>query len=313
MKAVNPTVKYDEFISVLTEKRVPNVSAFIEVAMPKNPNMNRLELLQQLDKLKSWLDSFRPFPPTVIDEMKKYYDVNFTYHSNAIEGNTLTKSETQLVLEKGITVGGKSVIEHLEVVGHKEAIDYIEELARQETKIGEREIKDVHNIIMRAILPEEAGRYRRLDVKAAGTDHVYPLHFRLPDLMRDFVLWLESEDAKNLHPVVLATEAHYRFVSIHPFRDGNGRTARLLLNLMLIRHGYPIAIINNERRKDYIDSLVYAQNNRDDTDALIKIVAEASRESMIDYLRILSTADESKGKGLPFYNEMLAFLNSKNN
>ncbi len=82
---------------------------------------------------------------------------------------------------------------------------------------------------------------------------------------------------------------------------------------MLIRHGYPIAIINNERRKDYIDSLVYAQNNRDDTDALIKIVAEASRESMIDYLRILSTADESKGKGLPFYNEMLAFLNSKNN
>lgn len=274
--------------------------------------MNILETVERLDKLKGWLDSFRPFPPAILDEMKRYYDVNFTYHSNAIEGNTLTKSETEMVLEKGITIGGKSLVEHLEVIGHKDAIDFIEELARQETKIGEREIKEVHNIIMRAISPAEAGRYRRLDVKAAGTDHVYPQHFLLADLMHDFVLWIESEEAKILHPVVLAAKAHYRFVSIHPFRDGNGRTARLLQNLILVRHGFPIAVITNERRKDYIDSLVYAQNNNDDMDELVKIVAEASRESMIDYLRILSTADESKGKDLPFYDEMLSFLKDIN-
>ncbi|HSK74438.1 MAG TPA: Fic family protein [Pyrinomonadaceae bacterium] len=311
VKTVEPTAKYDEFMSVIIKRRDPNISVFIETVLPKNPYMNTSEILEQLDKLKDWLDSFRPFPPAVLDEMKKYYDVNFTYHSNAIEGNTLTKSETQLVLEKGITIGGKSVVEHLEVIGHKEAIDHIEELARQETVIGEREIKDIHNIIMRAIMPEEAGRYRRIDVRASGTDHVYPPHFRLLDLMQEFIAWLQAGETKNLHPIVLATEAHYRLVSIHPFRDGNGRTARLLLNLLLIRCGYPLAVITNERRKDYIDALVYAQNKTDDTTDLINLVAEASRESMIDYLRILSTAGESKGKGLPFYDEMLEFLKNE--
>ena len=313
MEMVRTTINFNDFIAVLAGDQTLNVSDLIEAAMPKYSDMTTLELLEQLDKLKGWIDGFRPFPPAVLGEMKKYYDVNFTYHSNAIEGNTLTKSETQMVLEHGITVGGKSVTEHLEVIGHKEAIDYIEELARQETGIGEREIKNVHNIIMRAIMPDEAGRYRMLDVKAAGTDHIYPEHFRLLDLMHDYVYWLGFENSGNLHPVVFATEAHYRFVSIHPFLDGNGRTARLLQNLILIRLGYPIAVITNECRKDYIDSLVYAQNNAGDTDALIKIVAEASRESMIDYLRILSTAGDSKGKGLPFYDEMSAFLNRNNN
>lgn len=299
----------DELIPVSGGKRVPSV--FIEDVMPNNPDMNLSDILTQLGKLKGWLDSFRPFPTAVLDEMKKYYDVNFTYHSNAIEGNTLTKSETQMVLERGLTIGGKSVVEHLEVIGHKEAIDYIEEIARVETAIGEREIKDIHNIIMRGVSPEEAGRYRGLDVKAAGTDHVYPPHFHLTALMRDFVSWLASGKAKLEHPIVFATEAHYRFVSIHPFRDGNGRVGRLLQNLILIRHGYPIAVITNERRSSYIDALAYAQSNNDDVDELIKIVADASHESIIDYLRILLTASESRAKSLPIYDEMLAFLNER--
>lgn len=288
--------------------RFPSVSW--EVATPSNADMNLPDTLAQLDKLKGWLDGFRPLPTTVLDELKKYYDVNFTYHSNAIEGNTLTKSETQMVLERGLTIGGKSVVEHLEVIGHKEAIDYIEEIARAEA-IGEREIKDVHNIIMRAVSPDEAGRYRQLDVKAAGTDHVYPPHFHLTDLMRDFVSWLGSDEAELQHPVVFATQAHFRFVSIHPFRDGNGRVGRLLQNLILIRHGYPIAVITNERRSSYIDALVYAQNNSDDVDELTKIVADASRESMIDYLRILLTASESRAKSLPIYDEVLVFLRER--
>lgn len=268
------------------------------------------EKLQQLDKLKAWLDSFRPFPPAVVAEMKKLYDVRFTYHSNAIEGNTLTQSETEMVLEHGLTIGGKTLAEHLEVVGHKEAIDYIEQLAVQDTAISEREIKDLHNLIMRGVDRVEAGRYRTLDVRAAGTEHVYPPHYQLQDLMTSFVEWLNSETAKRLHPVEYATEAHYRFVSIHPFRDGNGRAGRLLMNLILLKHGYPIAVITNERRKQYIDALVYAQEHGDDASRLLELVVDASRESLIEYLRILSTAEESKEKAAPFYRELLETLKS---
>lgn len=250
------------------------------------------EKLEELDKLKIQIDSFRPFPPVVVAELKKFYDVRFTYNSNAIEGNTLTQSETEMVLEHGITVGGKTLAEHLEVIGHKEAIDYVEELAGQYIAIGDREIKDLHSLIMRGINRNEAGRYRMLDVRAAGTEHVYPSHFRLSELMEDFVEWLNSADAAKLHAVERATEAHYRFVSIHPFRDGNGRVGRLLMNLLLLRSGYPIAVITNELRKQYIDALVHAQEYQDDASRLLDMVADASRDSLKEYLRILSTAEE---------------------
>lgn len=268
------------------------------------------EKLKQLDKLKAWLDSFRPFPPLVIAELKKLYDVRFTYNSNAIEGNTLTQSETEMVLEHGVTIGGKTLAEHLEVIGHKDAIDYIEQLAGQNTAISEREIKDLHGLIMRGINRDEAGCYRTLDARAAGTEHIYPPHYQLQQLMTDFVEWLNSIEAKPLHPIAYAAEAHYRFVSIHPFRDGNGRVGRLLMNLILLKHGYPIAVITNERRKLYIDALVYAQENNDDANRLLELVADASRESLIEYLRILSTAEESKEKGAPFYRELFETLNT---
>lgn len=266
------------------------------------------ERLQQLNKLSLWLDSLRPFPRAVVAELKKLYDVRFTYHSNAIEGNTLTQSETEMVLEHGITIGGKTLAEHLEVIGHKEAIDYVEELARQKRTIGEREIKDLHSLIMRGIDRNEAGRYRTLDVRAAGTEHVYPPHFRLRELMEKFVEWLNSSDAAKLHPVEFASEEHYRFVSIHPFRDGNGRVGRLLMNLTLLRHGYPIAVITNERRKEYIDALVYAQDHQDDTSALLELVADTSQVSLIEYLRILLTAEGSRVEDMPFYQEMSEML-----
>lgn len=270
--------------------------------------MNISEKLQQLDKLKAWLDSFRPFPKTVVAELKKLYDVRFTYHSNAIEGNTLTQSETEMVLEHGLTIGGKTLAEHLEAIGHKEAIDYIEELARQSAAISEREVKDLHSLIMRGVNRDEAGRYRTLDVRAAGTDHLYPPHYQLQELMTAFVEWLNSASARQLHPVEYATEAHYRFVSIHPFRDGNGRVGRLLMNLILLKHGYPIAVITNERRKQYIDAIVYAQDLQDDVSKLLYLVIDASRESLIEYLRILSTAEESREKGAPFYRELSEML-----
>ncbi|GAB4457422.1 MAG: Fic family protein [Armatimonadaceae bacterium] len=275
---------------------------------------NLTGILQQLDKLKGWLDYFRPFPASVVAELKKFYDVRYTYHSNAIEGNTLSQSETEMVLEKGITVGGKTLTEHLEVIGHKEAIDYIEELARKETPVGEWEIRQIHSLILRTIdqvtAQNHAGRYRTLDVRAAGTGHLYPPHYQIAERMERFVKWLSEEDIPPLHPVERAAQTHYRFVAIHLFQDGNGRVARLLMNLMLLREGYPIAVIPNEARSAYIDSLVHAQNQDDDCVPLTLLVAGAVRDSLVEYLRILSTTPDSQGRGQPFYQEILGYLNT---
>jgi Fic family protein len=147
----------------------------------------------------------------------------------------------------------------------------------------------------------EAGRYRSLDVRAAGTEHVYPPHYQLPQLMAEFAAWLHSDEALALHPIVYAGLAHYRLVSIHPFRDGNGRTGRLLMNLCLLRAGLPIAVIDNARRAEYIEALVYGQSHDDDSGPLTLLVCDAARASLVEYLRVLSTAGDSRGRGAEFY------------
>ena len=297
---------HDEFLAALIRLHKRRITPNLEQILDRYLKMSNLTPLEQINKLKGWLDSFRPLSPIIIEELKKLYDVRFTYNSNAIEGNTLTQSETELVLSKGITVGGKTLQEHLEVIGHKEAIDYVETLAQQAQIIGEWEIKQIHNLILRKIAPEEAGRYRQLDVQAAGTNYLYPAHYLISQLMRDFVTWLNSKEAQNLHPIEYATVAHYRLVSIHPFRDGSGRTARLLMNLLLLRAGYPIVIISNQQRNDYIDAVVYGQSDRDDASLLLDLVLDATKSSLIETLRLIATAADSRGKGKPFYEEMLA-------
>jgi Fic family protein len=298
---------YENFMRRLIGLSQPvnfSLSATIEDYLTMNYRLK----LERIDKLKVWLDEFRPLDPMIVAELKKLYDVRFTYNSNAIEGNTLTQSETELVLTKGITVGGKTLDEHLEAIGHKEAIDYIEHLAQQDTEINQWEIKQIHNLILRKINPEEAGSYRTLDVMAAGTNYRYPPHYLLPQLMADFAIWLNSEAALSLHPVEYASIAHYRFVSIHPFRDGNGRTARLLMNLLLIRAGYPIVVISNQIRNDYINALAYGQQNQDDLSQLYNLIFDATIASLVEVLRLLVTASSSRGKGKAFYQEITDFL-----
>lgn len=301
------TQLYEKFIQkviILGQQKEFSLTSSIDNYLMMNYRLK----LERIDKLKAWLDGFRPFDSTLVIELKKLYDVRFTYNSNAIEGNTLTQSETELVLTKGITVGGKTLDEHLEVIGHKEAIDYIENLAQKDTEINEWEIKQIHNLILRKINPEEAGSYRTLDVMAAGTNYRYPPHYLLSQLMRDFAIWLNSESALRLHPVEYATMAHYRFVSIHPFRDGNGRTARLLMNLLLIRAGYPIVVIDNQIRNDYINALAYGQQNQDDLSQLFALIFDATISSLVEVLRLLVTASSSRGKGQAFYQEITDFL-----
>jgi len=270
--------------------------------------MNHGTKLAQINTLKQWLDGFRPFEPEILAELKQIYDVRFTYNSNAIEGNTLTQSETELVLTKGITIGGKTLDEHLEVIGHQEAIGYIETLAQKSTEIREWDIKQIHNLILRKINPQEAGCYRQLDVMAAGTNHHYPAHYLISQLMMDFVTWLNSEAALELHPIEYATIAHYRFVSIHPFRDGNGRTGRLLMNLLLMRSGYPIVIIDQQIRNDYINALADGQQHQDNLDPLFDLVCQAAIDSLIETLRVLATAAPSRTKGQDFYQELTQFI-----
>lgn len=301
---------YDSVIQTLRQHRVWNATALMHKWLAPSHPMDLTSKLQQLTTLKGWLDSFRPLPPAVIAELKQRYDVRFTYSSNAIEGNTLTQSETELILENGITIGGKTLTEHLEVIGHKEAIDYIEQLAQQEQTLGEWEIKQIHALILRKIAPAEAGTYRTVDVQASGTQYQYPPHYLLPDLMHSFADWLESEVAQQLHPVCYAAEAHIRFVSIHPFRDGNGRAGRLLMNLLLLRQGYPLAIIGYEQRQRYIESLIQGQQ-ANNWQPFLHLVADATQQSFVEILSLLATAADNRGKALPFYQALLKFLQAQ--
>ena len=237
--------------------------------------------LADLTTAQKWLQELRPLPPEVVEELRHRYEVSLTHHSTAIEGNTLTQSETQIVIEKGITIGGKSLIEHLEVIGHKEALDFVLELASDDSPLGEREIREIHSLVMKDQANGDSGKYRNLDVKAAGSDYVYPSHLKVTELMTDFVAWLNSPP--NIHPVEFAAEAHVRFVTIHPFRDGNGRVGRLLLNLLLLRSGYPIAVIQVGQRAEYISSLELIQSgsNREALDSLVRdAVAVSLRDTL---------------------------------
>ena len=239
------------------------------------------DALSDLTTALGWLQSIRPLPPEVTEELRHRYEVAFTHHSTAIEGNTLTQSETQIVIEKGVTIGGKSLIEHLEVIGHKEALDFVLDLAGDQTQIGEREIREIHGLVMKGQANGDSGRYRSLDVKAAGSGYVYCSHLKVPKLMEAFVAWVSH--SSTMHPVELATEAHLRFVTIHPFRDGNGRVGRLLLNLLLMRHGYPIAVLRVSERAEYIAALESIQSGgtREALDTLVmNAVTRSLRETL---------------------------------
>ena len=303
------THPYDQFIAALKARKIWDTDTLIQQMLGDFNSMSLLEKYAQVDKLKGWLDSFRPLPSAVVAELKQLFDVRFTYNSNAIEGNTLTQSETQLILEKGITVGGKTLQEHLEVVGHRDAIGYVESLAQQEKAIGEWEIRQIHSLLLMVIDRAEAGRYRQLDVKAAGTGYTYPPHYLLPELMAEFVEWLNSDTARQLHPVDYAAEAHCRFVGIHPFRDGNGRTGRLLMNLLLLRVGYPVVVISNAQRAEYIEALVEAQQ-RNNLVAFQSLILAATQDSLVDVLRVAVTTAENQDKGKGFYCEASIFLES---
>lgn len=225
---------------------------------------------KKLEQKKLELDSYRPLPPEQVKNLDDWFKVELTYTSNAIEGNTLTRQETALVVEKGLTVRGKSLNEHLEASNHAKALEFIKLLINEPShKMTENDILDIHKIVLQGI-EDSAGYYRSIPVRISGSTVVLPNPLKVPDLMEDFIKNLIRK-AKDYHPVELALLAHYQFVSIHPFVDGNGRCGRLLMNLILMQNGYPPAIIRKRDREQYIKSLEKAQlgGSLDDFENLI--------------------------------------------
>lgn len=244
-------------------------------------------ILERIHKKKKRLDSLRPFPKIILSKLREYFTVEMTYNSNAIEGNSLSLAETRAVLEDGITIGGKSMREHLEVTNHKKAIDLVDSLIRKKT-ITEADILEINAIILDRIIPDLAGFYRASQVLIRGSDYHLPSASKVPQLMREFIKKL---NAKTEHPIEHAAYVHFDFVHIHPFIDGNGREARLLMNLILLRAGYPPCYILNAERKKYIDSLERA--HKGDMQPFFNIVARAIERSLDLYLEMLDKEFDS--------------------
>ncbi len=244
------------------------------------------DLLNAIASKKQRLDRLRP-PPEALAQLEHYYDVELTYTSNAIEGNTLTVVETTLVVEKGLTIGGKPLKDHLEALDHYDAVRYVRVLARQEPVLTENDVRSLHMLVMLRSAPEIAGQYATLPryVHTETGRFSFPSPPEIPPLMTDFAAWLLT--APDTPETAFA--AHRQLVDIHPFNDGNGRTARLLMNLILIRAGYPPVAVRPEDRLEYIRALQQEQagQGEDSCNALLYRRLDATLD---DYLSILQQA-----------------------
>ena len=237
---------------------------------------------------KATLDHLRPLSASSLAALSSWYDVELTYTSNAIEGNTLTRSETAVILEKGITVGGKPLKDHLEALGHQEALGYVRVLAGRGEALREGDVREIHRLVTGRAEPAEAGRYSNHQRQILGSPLVLPSPAEIAPLMGDFGQWLGAATASpDTATPEVAFVAHERLVTIHPFSDGNGRTARLLMNLVLLKGGYPPVVIGPEQRLAYIEGLQASQVGGDPEPyrRFMEGRLEASLDHHLDVLR----------------------------
>ena len=244
-----------------------------------------------IDEKKAQLDKLRPFPQNTLKSLQEKMALEWTYHSNAIEGNTLTLRETKVVLE-GVTIGGKSVKEHLEAINHHEAIKYLNEIIQNKENINEWQIKQIHALVLKKIDQANAGVYRRENVLISGAEHAPPDHIHVSDKMKNLIECYEKK-WKSLHPAERAALLHIDFVGIHPFVDGNGRTSRLLQNFELMKEGFPPIVIKKEKRLEYYKALDKA-HTKGKTEDFIKLSAECLDESLNLYLNTIKQENNTK-------------------
>jgi Fic family protein len=240
--------------------------------------------LQKVDGLKKQLAKLRHLDSYRITEALA---LEYTYQSNRIEGNTLTLKETELVVNKGLTIAGKSMREHLEAINHGDAIAFIFELVNKKTPFTESKLLQIHNLLLRGIDAQNAGKYRTVQVYISGSEHIPPQPFLVAKKMEEYFEWYEAnKDA--MHPLLLAAEMHERLVTIHPFIDGNGRTARLVMNLLLLRAGFVIANIKGDTksRMAYYTALEMCQN-QGNKKMFLQFIVETEIAALEKYLQIL--------------------------
>jgi Fic family protein len=274
-------------------------------------------LLDRLQQKKAQLDALRPLLATALHRRNRQLTVEWIYNSNAIEGSTLTLRETQLILETGLTIGGKSLREHLEVINHQEAIKYVETLTTRDEPITALHVRQIHRLVLARIDDDSAGQYRTLPVRIAGSTHQPPEAWEVSPLLTNWETWLK-DPRLTLHPIERAALAHHRLVAIHPFLDGNGRAARLVMNLLLMREGYPPTIIMRVNRRQYYNVLARADAGHETP--LVNFVGRAVERSLTLYLEACtpSTAPPSPedewiplreaAKGTPYSQEYLSLL-----
>jgi Fic family protein len=248
---------------------------------------NIKEKLFEIDELQKQWNSNKPLNQVQLKKMTEYFDVNYTYDSNRIEGNTFTLQETHLVINEGITIGGKSMREHLEAINHYEAIAFIREMIQTDGDINKRNLLDIHRLVLKSIDNENAGVYRKIGVRISGSKHIPPDPLLVDQLMTEFFEFY-VQNKNIMHPVILAAEMHERLVSIHPFVDGNGRTSRLVMNFILLQNGYTTAILkgDNSSRMSYYSALESVQTENNST-PFYRMILEKVEESLREHIELI--------------------------
>ena len=246
-------------------------------------------MFKKVDDLLNKLNEHRPLTEGEAKRIRDEFLIDFTYNSNAIEGNTLTLHETALVLQEGITIDKKPLREHLEAIGHKEAFLYIEDLVKGKSILSEKIIKDIHSIVLMD-KPQDKGRYRRIPVTISGAIHEPPQPYLVPVLMGQLMQEYEK-NIENKHLIERIAMFHLQFEFIHPFIDGNGRTGRLIINLELMKEGYPPINIKFKDRRKYYDCFTDYHKNESNPIMLTKMLTGYVEEELQRYILILETAN----------------------
>ncbi|MDR3642564.1 MAG: Fic family protein [Candidatus Doudnabacteria bacterium] len=254
-------------------------------------------LKERIDAKLKQLQHLRPLPAAAVEKLRQQFAIEMTYNSNAIEGNRLTLKETFLVINEGLTIKGKPLKDHLEAKDHYEALNYLYESIEHNKKhtLSEVFIRSLQNLVVKDTDLEYAGKYRISNVSIGGSDHVPPDATEVPALMRVLLNWIRQNHNK-IHPIELAALLHHKIVHIHPFYDGNGRAARLVMNVLLMQAGYPLVVILKNDRKKYYDALDKADKGK--PQSFVQFVAQAVERSMNIYLKTLIPSKQKKEKYL---------------
>jgi Fic family protein len=284
-KILQPYPKLVNKVFTLTEERIAYLSGKQRNQKVQLPP--KLEaLLVTLSELQQQWQAQKPLESSQLQKLQSYFNLAYTYESNRIEGNTLSLQETNLVVNEGITVGGKTLQEHLEAINHQEAIHFIEQLVVNIQTFNKSVLLQLHQLILMGIDTKNAGVFRTVEVRIPGSKHLPPSPLLLNDLMVGYFEFYEL-NKRTMHPVLLAAEMHERLVTIHPFIDGNGRTARLVMNLILLQNGYTLVNIkgNLKNRLKYYQALEQVQLNHEHTE-FYKLILSSAEKSLLQHLEL---------------------------